>query len=365
MKERKTSSLLVAVAMTIAASAQAGQQSEPAGYYHVTVPPNSDGIIAVPLDDQVSYQGVVQSVAGNVITVSGSPFVAGQYTNGLSYVRFVSGANVGLWATITNNTANTLTVQTTDPAVVSNIAAGHRFVIQAHATLASVFPPADAGKSFIASLGTSGAQRRTEVVVLDHDGQKINRSAASGGVYYYFNGWRQAITGNPLAGNTVLPPQRPFILRNRNNPTTSLTFQKVLTPYPWVLGAPAVAGTVKNDNLLATGQLGKLTLDELDLVGTGAFTPSAGTSGAQRKDELLVFDNAASGINKGAAAIYYCTKETTGSPNHSNAIQWRQATTGNPIVTHTPLIDAATGFVIRRAAQASTQTNNWVNAPGN
>jgi hypothetical protein len=44
-------------------------------------------------------------------------------------------------------------------------------------------------------------------------------------------------------------------------------------------------------------------------------------------------------------------------------VEWRRQTTGTPVVNAEEIIEAGSGFIVRRAAQGSAVTNNWVNAP--
>jgi uncharacterized protein (TIGR02597 family) len=354
MSKLKMHGLIMTITVAMAIQAKAAQESTPVGYTRTVVPSGADRVVSVPISDQVDYTGSVSSISGNEITVSGTPFVTGAYTNGLSYVRFTSGANAGLWATITNNTASTLLLKGTDPANLSTVSAGHRFVIQPHTTLSTMFPASDLGKSFVASTSTLATGRKTEVLLVNTAGETVNRGATT---YFYFGGWRRQTTGTPLEPNTIVPPQQYVILRNRNN-TGSLVFEKVMARYPWVLGAPSVAATVKNDNPMTAGQLGMFSLYELDLVGSGAFTPSTSTLPTGRKDELLVF-NPIDAINLGATT-YFCTISTT---NQGSVVEWRRQTTGTPVVNAEEIIEAGSGFIVRRAAQGSAVTNNWVNAP--
>ncbi|MCG3147972.1 MAG: hypothetical protein PCFJNLEI_01413 [Verrucomicrobiae bacterium] len=353
MNKMKLSGLIATIATVLTIQAQAGQESEPVGYFRTVIPGNSDGIVSAPISDQIDFQDTVAGIAGNILTVSGTPFTAGAFTNGLSYVRFVSGPNAGLWSTITSNTGSTLLLNAADPANLATVAVGNRFVIAPHATLATVFPDGDAGTSFIASLGTGGLQRRTEVILLDVTGQKQNRSGAA--TYFFTAGfWRSTGATSVNADNTVLVPQRHFILRNRNN-TGALTYRGTTTPYPWVLATSSLAGTNKNDNILATGKLGQLTLDELDLLGNDTFTPSTGTGGLARRDELQIFNNGGAGFNKSAVATYFVL--TNGS--------WRSTANVNVDVSREPVIQSGAGLVIRRAAVATTTNNVWSSALSN
>jgi uncharacterized protein (TIGR02597 family) len=77
---------------------------------------------------------------------------------------------------------------------------------------------------------------------------------------------------------------------------------------------------------------------------------SANTLATGRRDQLLVFNNAATGFNKSASATYYYLTNSG----------WRSTTTGNTNVG-SAVIPAAVGYVIRKATNNGTGSSFWTN----
>ncbi len=293
----------------------------------VRVPPESDAVVSVPFELPVVYTGTVTVVAGNTITVSGTPF-AGQTYAAQFYVRFKSGGRNGLWSTVSANTANTLTLA--DTSVVSGVAVGNQFDLRPHQTLNTVFPAGLAGVSYLTSV--SASIRKTEVLTMDNLNVAINKSSSA--TYYHLSGaWRRAGSAGGF-GSIVLPPDQPFVLRNKGNASALLLMMngQYATGH-WGRLIPTHA-SLSNDLYVNSGRPIAVTLNELMLGGTAAFASSS--SASVRADELLVFDNAATGQNKSATATFYYL-----------AGVWRQAGSGADW-GNLPVIGPGTGFIIRK-----------------
>src|SRR5437867_6242644 len=106
-----------AIAATIPIACAVDVFTEPVGFFKVDLLTNSDTFTSIPFTQIPEFRGVVNSVAGNVITVNGSPgWTANQWatTTPNGYYPYMvllqSGAKEGQYYTITNNAANTLTV---------------------------------------------------------------------------------------------------------------------------------------------------------------------------------------------------------------------------------------------------------------
>jgi uncharacterized protein (TIGR02597 family) len=255
-----------------------------------------------------------------------------------------------MYFTITGNTAGQLTLDAAG-FDFSTIAAGDAFCIRRYWTLAGLFPPAAAGTSanpLTASAGTLGPQRRSQVIIPDNGYAGTNLPAV--GVYYFTaDGWRQAVAGNPAADNIILHPDSYFTVRQ-----------------PAAIAADAVwgmAGSVvvedqrvplfsraagAQDNAVALNRPVDLRLADLGL--ESGFTASASTLGADRRDQLLVFDNSARTQNKSAAAVYFRVGDA-----------WIKAVSGNP-AANDEILGAATGFVVRKFSTPDATTSEWLNS---
>src|SRR5215218_2122766 len=115
--------LASAMCFNSAAFAQSGA-TDPVGYTTTTLPAESDSHVSVPFTRLPEFTGLIQGVAANVITISGTPGWAPNqfvYNAGVQAKRYYAlighggGANAkeGHTYLVTANAANTLTVDTT------------------------------------------------------------------------------------------------------------------------------------------------------------------------------------------------------------------------------------------------------------
>lgn len=324
------------------------------GYNYLDVPPSSDLVMAIPFRTEVMFSGSVSGVGPSSITVSGSPFTPGEYAS-LFYVRYTSGAKNGQWATITANTANTLTLAYDTTGVVP----GDTFQIEAHWTLGTAFPAWLEGTSFINSAGTGPIQRRTEVRLIDELPTGLNRSPGGGGTYFFgthqTNGfWRS--TGSPSvnADNTVLKPMQYVVVRNINTNTTLRVFTLGEVDEGKV-GTRVRRDAGDNDSPVSSGRPVPISLAELGLAGTSAFTSSVNGLPINRRDEVRLFNNSAVGLNKsaGGGGTYF---------HRSDLNIWVSSASPSVDVSNLKLIQPSEGFVIRR--KGGTVVNaEWSNNP--
>ena len=92
-----------------------------------------------------------------------------------------------------------------------------------------------------------------------------------------------------------------------------------------------------------------VTLNQLDLVASGAFTPSTSATNAGRQDQLFTYDNTTPGINKASNNTYY----------YYNGM-WRVV--GSTADAGSTPIPYGTGFTIRKAMNNTGVTNFYQNA---
>ena len=290
---RKSLTAMATAALLLTAVTSYGQDNV-VGFTKVTVPASSDVLVSVPFTAAPAATMTVTGKDGTSLTV-GDTLTANQYAT-TYYIRMTSGTAEGRWSTVTSNTTSTLVL--TDTSFLSDVANGDTFKVFAHATLDGVFPAELKGRAYEAS--ASLLARKTEVLVPSSN-PGINKSA--GATYYYYNNAWRKVGASPAVnqGGTVLSPDSYFIVRN--NGGTQLTFVSAGTVQAIALARVIPTDTSKNDVPAVTGRVTPVTLAQLGLGGTAAFQTS--TSILTRKDELLVFDNGATGINKSAAATYF------------------------------------------------------------
>lgn len=147
--------------------------------------------------------------------------------------------------------------------------------------------------------------------------------------------------------DAVIYPDVYFMQRNKAAETHLVSTGRV---QPSALGTILVGSTAQNDNIVALAHPIDATLNQSGLMVSG-FTAS--TSVLSRKDELLWFNPASTGINNSASALYI----------HYNGA-WRKVGAN---VTYdfgdSVTLKAGHGFIIRKAANGTTAP--WVFATGN
>ncbi len=289
----------IATAVTLLAVGVHAANAEVAGYNGTAVPTGSDAFVSVPFTIECEASLTVNAVVGGSGVTVNETLVDSKYNTGLYYVRVTSGVADGKWSTITSNTTGELVL--TDTSILTGIVNGDSLKVYPHQTLETVFFDGLEGTSYLASTSTF-FRNGTEVLVPSSDPGTDKGAAA---IYYYFDGqWRDAnVFGGGDADDVILAPQSQVIVRNTSSTATLnvYTFGDVET-HTQVAAIPVLG--VANDVAAATGQPIARTLSQLQLGGSAAFASSSAVD-AVDGDQLLVFDNAASGINKGPSATYY------------------------------------------------------------
>ena len=295
---------------------------------------------------------VSSTSSSNIIQVQGAPgwtvdkfvFVSGVQSNNY-YVRIESGALEGRYFNITSNTTNTLTVNLNGGSL-TGLATNHQVSVIPHWTLASVFGPD--GNGIIQSTSTSA--RKTEVLVPSYNGSGINLSAAT--TYFYFTNagtvnWRRvgAVTN---CNDDIIQPNGYLRIRHKAGPNT--TFVSLGDVILTKVNIPLVVNaSIKQDNFISMPRPLDLSLNDSGLIASGAFVPSTSTSA--RKDELLIYDNSSTNVNKSASATYFYF-----SPSSS----WRKVGLTNDYGSSN-IFQPGAGFIIRKFAAAVAPV--WTNSP--
>ncbi len=334
--------------------AQTPALSQPLGIHRVTCLPNSDTVCAVPFTNTVAYRGALNAapnVASGVATLT--PTVAtGWAANGfagLHYVRFVSGARSGSYYQITANSTGDVTIDLAGDNL-SGVTAGDRFKICKFWTLGTLFPPSTQ-TTFVPSLGTTNTQRRSSLRPSNNITVGTNLSPLES-FYIVGSNWLRVGGGTTPVNDTIIWPDSYFEVRhNHSTITASTTFTSAggaeLTDFSTPL---ATRTTGQQDNQLTNGRPIPVRLADLDL-GTTVFINSLGTSSAQRRDQLLVYNNAVADLNRSASATYYRV-----------GTNWYR--TGDGTVLHNnDTIAAGVGFVIRKYQTSNGATVSWTNNP--
>ena len=310
----------------------------------------------------VTGSGFTPIVAGDELIVNGLAYNVASVTSDAALVlsRAFTGATVtgqsasydhspkeGSYYTVTANGTNTLTVNLNGDSL-SIVAANTSVSLIPYWTLGTAFPAANAGSSFIASTGTAPRSRQTQILMSDLTSSGTNLSASA--IYYYYNGIWCLSGADPTVSynDTVLIPSTYFIARNSTTGTTFVPSGGVYMNRLTLL--LDTQSSISQDNAVALPRPASATLNDLGLIGSGAFTSSTGTAPRNRGDSLLVYDNTASSTNKSASAIYYY---------YNNA--WRLSGADATVDYGTTSIPYGVGFTVRKAPAANAITSFWQN----
>jgi uncharacterized protein (TIGR02597 family) len=157
----------------------------------------------------------------------------------------------------------------------------------------------------------------------------------------------------------VLYPDNFFIVRNSIPGDTQMVLVGAVPMTTYTTPLSTRGNNTSQDIFIGFSIPSTVTLAGSNLVQSGAFIPSPGTSPSARNDQLLVFDNSTPTINRSASASYYYYNGTnSGGPG------WRQVG-GNVTVIQDgdPIFQPGNGFIIRKKATATPQTFIWSSVP--
>jgi uncharacterized protein (TIGR02597 family) len=357
--------------------AQTSVVSQSVGFVTTSCLGNSDTFVSIPFTRPPEFTGAIQSAAGNIITVSGTPgWTSGQfvYAAGVQPKRFyaliggggASNPKEGHIYFVTANGSNTLTVDTTADNL-TGITANTQVLVIPYWTPATVFPAADANISFTPT--SSSASYQTQIRVPNYSASGINLPYSP--VYFYSNnvdgtssnvGWRVVGDNTTDHSDDPLLPDGYFVVRNTNGaPTRPL--KGLGTVLSKKVAVPLVSSSSQNqDNAVSMIRPVDVALNATglkDADGSFISSPPPLTSRTGEliiKDQLLLFDNTQVALNKLPFATYYYLSESSRSPG------WKLL--GDALVEHdTDLIPAGSAIVIRKARTASAQTKFWTNTP--
>jgi uncharacterized protein (TIGR02597 family) len=341
--------LLAALAALPLATLAQSVSTDPIGFVTLTTLSNSDTIFSTPLARPEAFRGSVSTLSPTTITAAGTPgwtasafvYAAGTQSN-TYYLRFRTGAKAGSYYTVTANTTDTVTIDLAGD-LLTGVASGDEFALIPYWTLGTVFPSSTVGTAFEAS---SAFVRNTQIFFPNQSG--IGTNLASDSSYYFLNSaWRQAGQPSSISYNDkVLPPDSYVTVRNKSFTGKVAVMGGVVT---------AAQSTPINfyaasaqDNFVALAYPVDTTLNNLGISST--FVPSTAFS---RKDQVLVFDNAAAAINKSPSAIYFFMNGA-----------WRKAGQSSSLDFGSDVIKAGSGFIVRKAVNSSgPSTVDWVFTP--
>jgi|GEM_PF-2458073 len=283
----------------------------------------TDVSISIPLSQPTQFRGLIGSVAGSVITISGTPAL-GDLTTFPHVVKIESGARSGLVALITASTTNTVTVAVQSGDDLTGVTNTDTISISNAWTVAGLLGTSlPVNTSLLGFSGTSTGQNLAADLIWQFDGTN----------------WIDTNTFNP-ADNAVLYPGETLILRNDAvTPITSLV----------------VSGEVSTSNSRLVVQSAAVTGTDNMISFVGAASQVIGTSGlsaiAHVNDEILANDNSATGENKAAVtAIQF------------DGTDWID-TNSFDTVTSTFKLEPGVGYTFRTDPSHPVGSSVWTSLP--
>ncbi|SHK07237.1 TIGR02597 family protein [Rubritalea squalenifaciens DSM 18772] len=320
------------------------------GYNTVTCLPNSDTIVSVP------FLNTTDSIS---TTVSGSPSGSGssatftmanvsglttdQYSN-LYYVRFTSGQLEGEIYQITGNTATTVTIDTLDAsgATRTMIEDGNKFTIYKFWTLGTLFPPSTQA-TLVPAPSVFAGTANSSIQLPDFDAIGTNKNPKR--KFYIFNDQWNEVGKSGSANDTILWPDRHFIIRHTAGVTNPTTYRPTGTVMFGDSVIPlSVNDTSSQDNFVAIPRPIDVKIKDLGFITSGAeknFEPrDSGFDGIF--DQIFVFDNSDPNTqNRNPESRYYFDGPTQ---------TWKKfVSSGDSGDVGDEVISPSQGIVIRKA----------------
>ena len=343
----------VGILASLSGHAQTSATTAPVGFVEVKCLSGSDTRVSVPFHEPSEYVGALSATpaingGSATIAVATSPGWADNEFANLYYIRFTSGTKEGYWFTVTANTSSSLTIDLNGDGL-SGVAAGSGFKVVRHWTLETLFP---IGNSTIhQSDGLFIFQRKTQILFPDMERDGINL-AANRVFFQISTGWKEASAGTPDANNVIILPDMFFIIRHRSTDANTFFLPSGTVEIEPVVSQLHSITSSAQDNFVALSRPVPVKLKDSNLVESGAFAKSTGLFIFQRTDQLLVFDNSKTGVNKAASSVYF-----------HDGTNWRSAAAGTPIADDDEVFQPGTGVVVRKKATTSAAVVDWKNNP--
>ena len=332
------------------ASAQTTATTDPVGAMTVTVPSNSDAFIGIPFIRSTAFDGNVQSVSNNIVTVEGS--ILSQLSNDPAFLLFKSGSLTGQWFSITSFTADTIVVAEDLQSLGASV--GDSFSINYFWTLGDFF---DGGSGFPVSSNILSPQGSVSFKDLTSPG--INRPISVEYIYYDGSaggtaGWYDNNNlGSGLKDDTVISPETYMIIRNSSDSEVEIDLLgTVLTENFGMLVAANSSGF--QDNYLVNPFPVPLSLSASGLSNT-VVRPSPNILAPV--DRLFLYNPVGIGINRSISAEYFYYDGSMGG-----SAGWYDANDLGSGPQGEVEIPAASGFIVRKSASTSN-VEHWIPSP--
>lgn len=322
----------------------------PVGYFSVTVPNASDTNISVPLQNSSSWSGASTGISGDVVSVAVGSYTDSAYA-GTHMLQVTSGVLVGrTFPILSNGTAN-LTVDPVGDSTLQDqgFVSTDKFAIRPYWTLNTLFP---AG----AGIGQNSDVFAPTTLILLSDNNNIGLNRSASALYFYHDGsqgpagwYKNGALGDGLQNNVQLPPSTVITIRNQSGAEIKPVISGEVPSVP--AAALVISGTVSNDNFVQLPYPVDTTLDQSNLLASGAVADSPDVFSPV--DLVLVFNPAGTGFNPSASALYFHHDGSQGP-----AGWYKNGALGDGL-QGSVLLKAGSSVIIRKAAAAALEANTW------
>jgi len=334
MKLLHPSSLAVLAGFSFAVSPLQAQvaTTDPVGFVTISVNPNSDQKVGIPMQQPAVFQGVASSVNGAVVSGSGlAPLT------GANYLLVTSGSAAGSWEQVASSASGTVTLQ----AAIDGFSIGDEFLVRPFWTLGTLFPNGG-------GIPTSPDVFSPRALVLLNNPAATGINIPAASFYLYHDGsqgpagWYNAnnIGAGPQDG-VVVSPEVSLTIRNQTASASAVT---IAGSVPVKAQSIAVVGSPsgQQDNLVYNQFPAGVTLGTSDLAQSGAVQASPDVFSPT--DLLLLYSSSSTGINPSAVGFYLYHDGSQGPAG------WYNANDVNAGVQDSVALPEGAAFVIRKAA---------------
>ena len=333
----KKTVFLFALSLGSAALAQVTVETDPVGFVSIPVPAQSDAILGACLNRAAVFKGKVESISGTTITVAGTPgWQANQFVQTLPgqtdtfAVHFATGIKEGLFAKVSANSANSITVELASANSADDLSGVKSNAVDGagNGDEIDILPYWTPNTLF----GGVTLPDQVELYVYDNDqvGQNIAPSAPM--AYFTGFGWFETI-GFSDQSHRPINFGSGYIFRNTSGGEVTVTLVGSVPMSEHRIVLRTLAANTAQDQRITYSSPVPEALASLNL-------------GAEDFDELFIFDNTTSGINKAPTPLVYS------SGRWYNSISFAD-------VTDTTTLQPGTSIVYRKAATASPGQFVW------
>lgn len=351
-----TLGLLTAFAAFPRASAADDVHTDPVGFYFAPFLSNSDTYVSIPFDRNSDFLGTVQSVAGNKVTVSGTPGWTGNQwkfpANSIDgtksntfFCLFRTGAQTGFHFTVASNDTSSVFL-TLDVAGISTVAPGDNVSLIPFWTFNTLSPGGAGVNPSPSPLNLTGA---TLILIPNFGAVGINKVPAA---TYFFNGGIWRLFGNPGVdhGNDTFLRDGYFIARQTVPGAATQLIRLGWVPMTNHVMALYTQAGGQQDNYIGLDRPADVTLNQSGF-SAGSFVDSASALNVNG-DTILVFDNTLQKQNKSPTNTYF----------HITA-GWRKFGAPGVDFGSSNVFLAGQAAIVRKVANPGGTNIFWTNPP--